>query len=458
MTKRSGAPWLNYLLGALCVAAIVVAVLIVGPASGKQSTQTRTATAARGVVQSTASGSGNLQAANQLDVNFRTSGTVTGIYVSAGEHVHAGELLAAIDPKPAEVALEQAKANLEAAKATLSKTEETNEEAGTSTRTTSSTARSTAPASTSSPTEDATESAATQAANLASARAAVHSDELSVQSAEEALADTRLYATDAGTVASVSGNVGDVVSAASAGSSTSGGGSATGTAAGSGASSGTGRGGGTSASAGSGTGSSSSSSGSGSSATSALIVITDLSSMQMVVPFSESDIVHIRRGQIATVTVNALSSEKLAAHVTDVAVLSTSNSGVVSYNVTLQLEQTEAGLKPGMSASAQVVTAQVEDAVNVPSSAVSGTGASAAVTVLRSGKQVRQPVAGGLVGDSTTQIVSGLKAGTQVVLPQIATSLTTATGATGFGGARAGGAGGFRGGGGIVLGGGGLGP
>ena len=43
---------------------------------------TRTATVAEGVVQSTVSGSGNLQAASQLNLGFKTSGTVSEIYVT----------------------------------------------------------------------------------------------------------------------------------------------------------------------------------------------------------------------------------------------------------------------------------------------------------------------------------------------------------------------------------------
>ncbi len=51
MTKRTGSPWLNYLLGLLCVGAIVAAILLVGPASGSTTAVTRTAKAAEGVVQ-----------------------------------------------------------------------------------------------------------------------------------------------------------------------------------------------------------------------------------------------------------------------------------------------------------------------------------------------------------------------------------------------------------------------
>ena len=93
--------------------------------------------------------------------------------------------------------------------------------------------------------------------------------------------------------------------------------------------------------------------------------------MQLVVPLSESEVVHVHVGQPATVTVEALEGLKLAGHVVSVATLSTSNSGVVSYNVTFQLDQAASALKPGMSASAEVVVKQ-QEGINVPTSAISG--------------------------------------------------------------------------------------
>ena len=128
MTPRATRPWLNYLLGVACAGAILAAILVVGPASGSQATVTRTAIAAQGVVQSTVSGSGNLQAAYQLNLGFKTSGTVTNIYVTQGQHVTPGQLLATLDPQSAEVTLEQAKASLQSAEANLAKEEETNGE------------------------------------------------------------------------------------------------------------------------------------------------------------------------------------------------------------------------------------------------------------------------------------------------------------------------------------------
>jgi hypothetical protein len=145
--------------------------------------------------------------------------------------------------------------------------------------------------------------------------------------------------------------------------------------------------------------------------------------MDLVVPLSESEIGNVRVGQVATVTVEALAGRKVAAHVSEVAILSTSNSGVVSYNVTFALDQSEAGLKPGMSATAEVVVKQAEG-VNVPTAAISG----GAVTVLRSGSQVRRRVVTGLAGNSSTIVLSGLQPGEVVVLPSATT--TTGTGGT----------------------------
>jgi multidrug efflux pump subunit AcrA (membrane-fusion protein) len=429
MTERTRASWLVYALGALCAGAIVVAILVVGPAAGSQTAVTRTATVARGIVQSTVSGSGNLQPASQLNLGFGTSGTVTRIYVSQGQHVTQGQLLATLDPQSAEVTLEQSKASLQAAEANLAKEDETDGESSTGAGSgsgssstgaaaASSAAAGTGAATTRAATEGSSNSAsgaavstATREANIASARAAVKSDRLTVQSDQRAVQDTQLYAPQSGTIATLSGQAGEVVSA-----------------------SGTTRA--TSASA-------STSSGSSGSTTSAFAVLADLSSMQLVVPLSESEIGDVKDGQIATVTVEALEGRKLAAHVSDVAILSTSNSGVVSYDVTFQLDQLDPGLKPGMSATAEVVVKQAEG-INVPTSAISA----GTVSVMRGGKEVRQRVVTGLAGNSSTIVLSGLGVGETVVLPTPST--TGAASLTSRLGSRVGGGPGGLGGGGLA--------
>jgi multidrug efflux pump subunit AcrA (membrane-fusion protein) len=521
MTDRTRGSWLVYALGALCAGAIVAAVLLVGPPSSSQATVTRTATVAQGVVQSTVSGSGNLQALSQLNLGFKTSGTVTHIYVTQGQQVAQGELLATLDPQSAEVTLEQAKASLQSAEANLAKEEETDGESSTGSGSSGATGGATAstasvrnlaepqssdaayvvtagttsapagsapatttpatttpatttpaatvptdstPARTTTPTSTttarereskesssgstaakATLSTATREANLASARAAVKSDKLTVQSDEQAVQDTNLYAPESGTIVSLSGQVGEVVSGSGTTRSSSSSSSSTGSGASTSSTGATGR-------SSTGASSSSSSAGSSSSSSSAFAVLSDLSTLQLVVPLSESEIGSVKVGQIATVTVEALSGTKLAAHVREVALLSTSSSGAVSYDVTFQLDQLAAGIKLGMSATAEVVVKQAEG-INVSTSAITA----ASVTVERSGKQVRQRVVTGLAGNTSTIILSGLKAGETVVLPATSTSSSTSLTsklASRLGGGGLGGAGGGIGGAGLGGGGG----
>ncbi len=486
MRPRAQRPWPTYLLAALCVGAIVAAVLIVGPASGTATSSGRTITVGEGVVQATVSGSGNIQAATQLDLGFKTSGVVTQIYVHQGQHVTEGQLLAELNPDSAEVTLEQARASLQASEASLVQEEETDGEGSTGSGS-SGTGASHATASaasvddisysaptthkpkhaaageesnaTTTPKEAATTPKATlspalREANIASARAAVKSDRLTVQSAEQSLSDTKLFAPTTGTIVSLSGEVGEAVSASGttkSSSSSSGSGSS-----GSGSSSAASAFGASSAATGA---SGSGSSGSGSSSSSSFAVLSDLSSMQLVVPLSESEVIDVRDGQPATVTIEALEGLKLAAHVVSVATLPTSSSGVVSYDVTFQLDQLASGLKPGMSATAEVVVKQAEG-VNVPTSAITAD----TVTVVHDGTHTSRQVVTGLAGNSSTIVLSGLSAGEQIVLPVAPTTnglssvlsrlgsrtgaLGGAAGGLGAGGAAAlfGGGGGFRGG------------
>lgn len=460
---RNARPWQNFVLGLACAGAIVAAYELVGPpSSSTTTTENRLVTVARGVVQATESASGNLAPVSESDLNFKSSGILTGLYVQAGQHVQAGQLLAEIDPTTASVALQQAEANLQAAQAKLAATEanpsgsaSVGSGSGSSgagaaaasfsgptgasgasgssgasgpsgvTAATGATASTTPPGATKpAPKKKATTTSApsavtkaTDAANIASAQASVSSAELTVQSDESALAGTKLYAPSAGTIASISGAVGDAVTAGAGSASAN---------AGSGASSTSGSG---AASAfGASSSSSNASNSSSSSSSSAFIVLANLSAMQLVVSVSETDIGQVKVGQPATISVAALPSEEFAAKVTAISLLSSSSSGVVSYSVTIKLTQNSRQLRPGMTATATIVTGQVSDAVNVASAALTGS----TVTVDRNGTMTVTRVITGLVGSSTTQIVAGLTPGEQVAIP-VSTSIATSTATTGSG-------------------------
>jgi hypothetical protein len=158
------------------------------------------------------------------------------------------------------------------------------------------------------------------------------------------------------------------------------------------------------------------------------------------------------------VTVNAASGAQFSARVQSVGVLSSSSSGssAVSYPVTLKLLQTASKLKAGMSATADIVVAEASGLV-VPSQALTGS----TVTVVRDGKRSTQRVQTGVAGDSSTQILSGLAAGDEVVVRSASAAAGANAAAGGGANAQNGGAaalaggGGFGGGGGFRRGGGG---
>ena len=81
-------------------------------------------TAEDGVVQTTVSGTGNVEPATDQVVNFATSGTLESIYVQVGQHVNKGQLLATLSPTSDQLALDQADANLAAAKDNLTSAED----------------------------------------------------------------------------------------------------------------------------------------------------------------------------------------------------------------------------------------------------------------------------------------------------------------------------------------------
>jgi len=271
-------------------------------------------------------------------------------------------------------------------------------------------------------------------ATIAQQQAGVAQAQITLAAARRTLAQTTLRAPAAGVVATVNGTVGGTASGGGTSNS-----SSTSSSSSSSSSSGTG----------SGSGSSSSSSG--------FVSLVGLQGMQVTAAFSESDVANIAVGEPATVTVAALPTEELAAHVIGVGLTGTTSSSVVEYNVTFAIDRSEPKLKPGMSATVSVTVAERDNVLNVPSAAVTGSGSNARVTVVANGKQTVTPVVAGLKGDTATEIVSGVKAGQQVVTSTGATlfssggltgttsTTSSSTGRGGFGGGGFGGLGGLGG-------------
>ncbi|KKU52580.1 MAG: hypothetical protein A3H69_05700 [Candidatus Sungbacteria bacterium RIFCSPLOWO2_02_FULL_47_9] len=85
-------------------------------------TRYMTASAEKGTLIVSISGSGQVSVLSQVDMKSKASGEITGLYVALGQEVSAGTLLVAIDASDAKRAVRDAETSLETAKLELDKT------------------------------------------------------------------------------------------------------------------------------------------------------------------------------------------------------------------------------------------------------------------------------------------------------------------------------------------------
>jgi membrane fusion protein, macrolide-specific efflux system len=163
--------------------------------------------------------------------------------------------------------------------------------------------------------------------------------------------------------------------------------------------------------------------------------------------FAEADAASIAVGQGATVTLAALPDTEVAGTVVAISPTSTVVSNVVTYDVTIALTGTPSTVRDGMTADVSIIVDIARNVLELPNAAITTVGTTSTVQLVQGGSTVTTDVTIGLVGESDTQITSGLKAGDKV--HEASATSTGSTGAStstgGFGGL--GGAGGFGGGG-----------
>ncbi len=189
--------------------------------------------------------------------------------------------------------------------------------------------------------------------------------------------------------------------------------------------------------------------------TTALLTIADMSQVNVEVKVDETSIDKVEVGQKAKIKVDAFGDKEISGEViqkTPLAVGKSQTSGGLSTNINVQEakefrvviqmkdlpKEIQDGLRPGMSATAEITTKVVENVVAVPLQAViekkadnegankqlPGDGAPApsekpkmitGVYVLDGNKAKFVEVQTGIIGESDRQITSGLKEGDEVI-------------------------------------------
>ncbi|MCL2823322.1 MAG: efflux RND transporter periplasmic adaptor subunit [Polyangiaceae bacterium] len=102
-----------------------------------------------------------------------------------------------------------------------------------------------------------------------------------------------------------------------------------------------------------------------------IMTVADLSVMEVLVEVDENDVPHVKLGQRAVVTVDAFPKDRLEGTVTAIA-NSAKTKGLgtqeetTNFAVSVRLQAPRADVRPGMSATAEIVTASKDDVLSVP--------------------------------------------------------------------------------------------
>lgn len=159
-----------------------------------------------------------------------------------------------------------------------------------------------------------------------------------------------------------------------------------------------------------------------------LLTIADMSVVEAVMEVDETDVPNVKVGQKASVTIDAYPNKTFAGTVTEVGSSPMQALGAteaVNFEVKIQLDNPPPGVRPGFSASADIITGTRSKTLAIPiqalvvrekkGSAPGKTEDEEGVYVHKDGKVTFVPITTGLAGDTNIEVVRGLSDGQQIV-------------------------------------------
>jgi len=161
-----------------------------------------------------------------------------------------------------------------------------------------------------------------------------------------------------------------------------------------------------------------------------LMTIADLSVMEVEVEVDETDVLGLKLGQPAEVKIDALPNQTIKGKLTEIGSSAlqktTSSQESKDFKVVITLENPPEDLKPGLSASADIITAKKTDALAVPISALvirekkeedqkKDDEQEEGVYIVKERRVKFHPVKKGIMGELMIEITSGIEEGQEVV-------------------------------------------
>jgi HlyD family secretion protein len=164
-----------------------------------------------------------------------------------------------------------------------------------------------------------------------------------------------------------------------------------------------------------------------------LLTVSDMSRVEAEMEVDEASIPAVKLGQPAQVRIDAYPNQAFDGVVTEVGgspIVQTNTNEAIKFKVKVQLRQPPAGIKPGLSAQADIFTGSRSQVLAVPIQALvvkdlkPAPGQALApgapreqegVYRVEAGKAVFRPLQTGLMGDLTVEVLSGLRGGETVI-------------------------------------------
>jgi HlyD family secretion protein len=306
------------IIGGLVTAGLVVALLIYWGRS-LDATGYVTAPVTRGGLKVIVTATGSVQPTNQVDVSSELSGIVRKVLVDYNSPVKAGQVLAELDTDKLEATVESARAKVNAARAKVNEAEATVVETQRIYE-----RRQTLAAREISPVHelDLARAARDRAvAALASAQAEVEVAEADLRLKETDLAKACICSPINGVVLKRNVDPGQTVASTLQ-------------------------------------------------APVLFSIAEDLTQMEVQVDVDEADVGKVEEGQTATFTVDAYPNRRFPATIRELRFASETVQGVVTYKAVLTVDNSELLLRPGMTATAEIIVDEVQDALLVPNAAL----------------------------------------------------------------------------------------
>src|SRR5574343_1280175 len=306
--------------GGLAILAVLLVALSGG--NGQLAGQYQTEEVAVGNLLVTASASGTLQPTKSVDVGSELSGTLSSVLVQENDVVKKGQLLAQLDTAKLRDAVAKSRAALAAANAAVAQARATVAESKASLarmRQVAELSGGKVPARTELETAEATVQRAV--ANEASARASVVQAEAVLKTDQTNLAKGTIRSPVDGVVLTRKVEPGQTVVAAMT-------------------------------------------------IPVLFTLAEDLTSMALQVKVDEADVGSVKLGQAASFTVSAWPGRQFPASIQRVGLGSTTTDNVVTYKAILRVNNDDLALRPGMTATASIVTASRDKVLLVPNAAL----------------------------------------------------------------------------------------